>query len=111
MIQPKDINIWNIATLCSLPLIYQLCEDFPKIQGIIIGLVFMKKVSDIQKYGFEAVFLLPNTAKVENAFILVSEGKLDELKKVAKRIQLVNFVKMKNHQDGYNLLIHAVDKE
>ena len=68
MIQTKDINIWSIAILCALPVVYVVFEELPIMQGILIGMLLMKKMSDIQKYGLRAIFMLPTSTQVEQIY-------------------------------------------
>ena len=60
MIGIKDINIWSIGMMALLPILYVLFEEYPKLQGIFIGAILMRKMSDVQKYGIKALFMVPN---------------------------------------------------
>ena len=86
--------------MAALPLLYVLFEDFPKIQGIIIGAILMRKISDIQKYGLKALFMVPNSTIVAQIYDLITEGSLEELKRLTKNIPPVQLVKMKQHLGG-----------
>ena len=95
MIGIKDINIWSIGLLALLPFIYVMFEDFPKLQGIFVGAILMRKLSDVQKYGLKALFMVPNQTIVAQVYDLITEGNLEQLKKLTKNIPHEQIVKMK----------------
>ena len=86
MIGIKDINIWSIGLMALLPLLYVMLEEYPKLQGIFVGAVFMRKLSDVQKYGLKALFMVPNQNIVAQVYDLIDDGNLEQLKKLTKNI-------------------------
>ena len=72
--------------MALLPLLYVMLEEYPKLQGIFVGAVFMRKLSDVQKYGLKALFMVPNQNIVAQVYDLIDDGNLEQLKKLTKNI-------------------------
>ena len=67
----EQVNKFNVAKLCLVPITYLLLKDYQVLQGFVLGLLSLSLFGDIHQYGLKALILKPDQGITRQVFDLI----------------------------------------